>query len=367
MDPRPTILIVLPAKQLTLDADRKGCGGIYKAALSQVQALLSQGVHVTVLTASLPFAKEAGDLGAKTFFHPAWHSSILPLVSPACWQQARQILQDKPVAALHHSGRSWSWAKALFGRIPNVGVLHTGAIRRTRHFTYQLALSSANLRQLQADPANRKYKIRHIKNGLLTAVAVPQEAKPPAPPSAPLRLGYLGRVCHDKGMDILLRAAAILKHREIPVSLAIVGGEAGEYAELARQLAVDSFTKFQTWTDDPAAFYASIDIFCVPSRHEPFGLVVIEAMSRSLPVIASASDGPLDIIEDGVSGIIFPIDSPGELAKAVEHLFHNPAVRTRLGENAARRISNDFSPEAVGHSILSALKSLLPAETLLQP
>ncbi len=360
------ILIVLPAKQLTLDADPRGFGGIYKAALTQVQALKSAGATVVVLTASLPFAKQAEAEGAICFYHPRWHHSLFPMLSLKCWLQARRINQLAPAAALQHSGRSWPWAKAMFPRIPNVGILHTASLRRTRHFKYQMALSTANLQSLSSDPANSKYRFGLIKNGLfqkpeaqvLTAPESRREDAATAGPAA-LRLGYLGRVCHSKGIDILLQAAAILKRRGLPVTLKIVGESSGEFIDQATQLDVADLTSFDGWTDNPDAFYAEIDVFCLASRIEPFGLVVLEAMAMGLPVIASRCEGPRDIIEDGKSGILFDSENAQQLADAIERLHRNPELRRQLGDQSRRHVAEHYSPGTIGRSILTEIDTLL--------
>lgn len=359
--PAHSILVVLPAKQLRLDCDPRGFGGIYKAALSQVQALRSAGADVTVLTASKPFFEDARREGADCHFHPHWHSSFLPLLNPSCWLQAWRVRSRKPRAALHHSGRTWPWAKILLRGIPGIGILHTGSLRRTKHFRHQFALSSRTLAALEADPAHSGYVFRRIKNGLLGKGTPPAATRPDIPAfdeSRPLRLGHLGRVCHDKGIDILLRAVAALKHRGLAVTLRIVGEKPPEYLQLARNLGVSDIVSFQDWIDDPEQFYASIDVFCLASRSEPFGLVVLEAMSRGLPVIASACEGPSDIIVHGVSGLLFPPEDADGLADLIGSIHQEPALCHSLGDAARLRIAEEYSPEAVGASILHAIDSL---------
>ena len=360
-DPTHSILVVLPAKQLRLDCDPRGFGGIYKAALSQVQALRSAGVNVTVLTASKPFYEKASREGAHCYYHPHWHSSFLPLLNPVCWLQAWRVRQWKPSAALQHSGRTWPWAKILFNGISHIGILHTGSIRRTKYFRYQFALSTKTHAALESDPSNSCYVFRGIKNGLLDQKTPPAAACPKIDSFTahrPLRLGYLGRVCHDKGIDILLKAVSEVKQLGMAITLRIVGEESPEYLKLAKELGVHDIVSFQAWMDDPEEFYASIDVFCLASRNEPFGLVVLEAMSRGLPVIASDCAGPSDIIENGISGLLFPTEDTDRLTKLIAEIYSSPALCRSLGDKARLRIEEDYSPKAVGASILAAIDSL---------
>ena len=360
-DSTKTTLVVLPAKQLRLDCDPRGFGGIYKAALTQVEALISTGTRVSVLTASKPFFEEARHLGADCYFHPHWHSSILPLVNPRCWRQSWNVRRSRPIAALHHSGRTWPWAKILFCGIRNIGILHTGTTHRTKHFRYQFALSKSAHEALQVEPSNQKYIFRCIKNGLFTK-EVRQVATitdiPSFDETRPLRLGYLGRVCHDKGIDVLLKAVAIAKKRGLTVTLSITGENHPEYIALARDLGISEIVSFHEWTDDPDKFYSAIDTFCLASRIEPFGLVVLEAMGCGLPVLASNCDGPSEIIQHGKSGLLFPVEDSNSLAALIEQIYQRPSLCRFLGEGARQRIVDEYSPRAVGISILRAISSL---------
>ena len=59
---------------------------------------------------------------------------------------------------------------------------------------------------------------------------------------------------------------------------------------------------FPGWVDDKPAFFAGIDVFCLPSHHEPFGIVLIEAMAQAMPIVATDSEGPSEILRDGIDG-----------------------------------------------------------------
>jgi glycosyltransferase involved in cell wall biosynthesis len=78
--------------------------------------------------------------------------------------------------------------------------------------------------------------------------------------------------------------------------------------------------------------YAAADIFALPSRHEPFGIVVLEAWSAGKPVIASRVGGLRDLIVEGESGLFAIAGQPADMAARIEALIQSPALRTRLGE-----------------------------------
>jgi glycosyltransferase involved in cell wall biosynthesis len=118
---------------------------------------------------------------------------------------------------------------------------------------------------------------------------------------------------------------------------------------------------FPGWTNQPETFYAQTDIFCLPSRNEPFGLVLIEAMARGLPVVATQCNGPLDIVTPEHDGLLVPTgDLPG-LTTALRRLLTDAPLRQRLGSAARTKVAAQYSPEAVGRSLLAALAAFAPA------
>ena len=87
----------------------------------------------------------------------------------------------------------------------------------------------------------------------------------------------------------------------------------------------------------------SADLLVCPSIHEPLGNVVIEAWSAGLPVVATASDGPAGLIEDGVNGLLVPLpDRPGggppALARAIERLCADRGIARSAGRSRAPRL-----------------------------
>ena len=92
---------------------------------------------------------------------------------------------------------------------------------------------------------------------------------------------------------------------------------------------------------------ASLDVFCHTSiEPEPFGLVIIEAMAMKCPVIATRAGGPLEIVEDGVSGLLTqPGDAPA-LAEAISTLLADPARRRRFADAGRARVEQHYSLRA---------------------
>jgi glycosyltransferase involved in cell wall biosynthesis len=99
------------------------------------------------------------------------------------------------------------------------------------------------------------------------------------------------------------------------------------------------------WRDDVAEVLSTFSLFISPARSEPFGLAIVEAMASGLAVVATASEGAREIIEDGVTGRLVPVGDPLALAGAIEDLLDAPAECERLGRNARRAARERFSLE----------------------
>lgn len=109
------------------------------------------------------------------------------------------------------------------------------------------------------------------------------------------------------------------------------------------------FTGYRT---DVADIVNSLDLLIHSSiRPEPFGRVIIEGMSLRRPIIATNMGGPMEIIQNGISGLLIPPADPYELANAIEYLIKNPEERKKFGENAFQRVLKIFSFEEYGISL----------------
>ena len=151
---------------------------------------------------------------------------------------------------------------------------------------------------------------------------------------APLALA-LGRLHPNKGFELLLEALAAT--REITLWIAGDGPLRAHLERLATRLGITGRVRFLGWREDVPHLLAAADLLVCPSLYEPLGNVVIEAWSARLPVVATASDGPAGLIEDGKSGILVPLPGsrgggPQALATAIERVCADPTLRAKLGE-----------------------------------
>jgi glycosyltransferase involved in cell wall biosynthesis len=143
---------------------------------------------------------------------------------------------------------------------------------------------------------------------------------------------FVGRFYHRKRVDVLLRAAALLRANSIPFQLRIVGNGPCRAAlhSLARDLQLDDTV---VWLGDVsraqlAAEYNRSDVFCLSSVQEGFGIVLLEAMAAGKPVVAARAGA---IPEVAPHGILVDPDSAQALAAGIEQLYRSPGLRAELG------------------------------------
>ena len=113
------------------------------------------------------------------------------------------------------------------------------------------------------------------------------------------------------------------------------GSEQSLTASVVHDLGLDKVVEMVTWQPDVSPFLRELDIFIHPSRREPFGLAVVEAMAARLPVIAWREGGACEIVSDGVTGLLVEPEDHAALADALIRLARNGDERRMFGDAAA--------------------------------
>jgi glycosyltransferase involved in cell wall biosynthesis len=189
---------------------------------------------------------------------------------------------------------------------------------------------------------------------------------PPGPPpllesgARPPVIGTLGRFVDKKGFADLIEALALLRDQGLPFS-ATIGGSGPQEPALRAQierLGLSARVSLPGWIVDKAAFFAAIDVFCVPSRHEPFGIVVLEGMAYGRPSVVCDAEGPREIVTDGVDGLIAPRNDPAALAAALARLLGDPALRQRLAQVARETVRTRFEQSVIGARLSAVLQGV---------
>ena len=164
-------------------------------------------------------------------------------------------------------------------------------------------------------------------------------------------IGTIARLTDQKGIDVLLRAAA-----DVPDASFVLIGDGPDRAALetlAADLGVAERVEFAGWSEDARADLARFDVFALPSRYEGLPLAIIDAMLAGLPTVATRVGSIPEAIEDGVQGLLVPPDDPAALAEALRRVAADPSLRERLGAAAREEAAARFTAEAMAREYRS--------------
>lgn len=184
-------------------------------------------------------------------------------------------------------------------------------------------------------------------------------------PSRPVIL-FASKLQPRKHCDHLIAAYAKLAsaHGVEPVPYLLIAGDGEERASLEAQAAATGlagirFLGFRNQSELPA-FFSLASVFVLPSRHEPWGLIVNEAMNAATPCIVTDDVGcGLDLIADGVNGCIYPVGDVDALAAALRRILASPETAQSMGARAFDRIQSwGFEQDIRG--LRAALASICP-------
>jgi glycosyltransferase involved in cell wall biosynthesis len=173
-----------------------------------------------------------------------------------------------------------------------------------------------------------------------------------------------GRLAPAKGFEDLIKAMDHVVQLFPTAHLRIAGaGSLGQRLRAkVRQMGLDRAIIFLGHIGERTEMvelYRHATIFAHAAHYEGLPTVLLEAMACGKAVVSTAVSGALDVIEDGVNGLLVPVGSPERLASAVCHLLSDAQLRARLGRAARRTVETRFSWEAVGSNYLHSYQALL--------
>jgi glycosyltransferase involved in cell wall biosynthesis len=181
------------------------------------------------------------------------------------------------------------------------------------------------------------------------------------------RIGLVGRICSWKGQHIFLQAAATV-HKSFPdVRFDVIGaplfGEEKyeeELRQLSSELSLDQVVTFSGFVIDVPRSVAELEIVVHASTiGEPFGLVIIEAMAQGKPVVATRGGGVPEIVIDGETGLLVPMNDAQAMAEAIVSLLRDPPLAKQMGKRGRSRVETTFTIEQTADKIESIYHQLL--------
>lgn len=272
----------------------------------------------------------------------------------ALYRLKRLIRREKPDCILMHSYRAAYLLKKIKTSAKKVAVCHVKSHYNLGADAY-IAISQAMAEDI-IQSGHSPSSVYIIPNMLPQTQIQPYKA--PQPKQSPV-IGVCSRLAHNKGVDVFIRALARLKNKGIAFHGLIAGdGQAQEEIDtLIENHRLNQDVTRLGWIHDKHSFYESIDIFCLPSREEAFGLVVLEAMAESKPMVLSALSGPKEIIGTSECALFASPGDDASLAEALEKLIHQPSLQKSLSLKAHQRVLA-YTAETIGPRLNQALHNI---------
>ncbi|MEH0470387.1 glycosyltransferase [Streptomyces sp. B21-097] len=352
-------------------------GGVARVVTDLARAQLAAGLHVTVACPAGRFAGDLRSLGADVR-HWAAARSPGPSLPGEVRRLARLLDEVRPDLVHAHSAKAGLAGRlALRGRIPTVFQPHAWSFEAVGGATAALALRWERFgarwaeRLVCVSEAERATGVRARIAGRWSVIpnGIDPERFHPAPvdtvraallpgldAAAPLVV-CVGRLCRQKGQDVLLRAWDAVTRRTPGARLVLVGD--GPDAERLRRGAPDSVL-FAGAAADVVPWYQAADLVVLPSRWEGMALAPLEALACGRPVVLTDVDGARESLPDALaSRCLVPADDPAALADAVTALLLDPLLRESLGHQGRRHVLATHDVRHMAEAVAGVYRELL--------
>ena len=339
-------------------------GGVEQVFLDYCKVLQDLNHEVVaIVKPDAPYAYLAAELGVKLERIKNKFGYYDPL---AIKKIATVLKQNDCDVVFAHAGRAMVLARKAIKKIKNktvflISINHSNNVKRSIGADIVLSVNKEILYKT-IDAGQRPERSFVISNAIdVSDVELPAQRY--LSRKKKITIGALGRFDDTKGFDLLIEALKIANKKskkEILLKLAGSGVEENNLRQLVADLKLADKVEFCGWIADKKKFFSEIDIFCIPSRTETFGIVILEAMKYGKPIISSNSDGAKEILRNEVDALI--VDGKDDrqvvqkIAEAILNLSQDSTLANSLVKSAFARLQNNFSFEM----LKKCLQEILP-------
>ncbi|MGX6960015.1 MAG: glycosyltransferase family 4 protein [Rickettsia endosymbiont of Pentastiridius leporinus] len=265
------------------------------------------------------------------------------------------IYKTKPDIIIAHGNRAINFSKlAKLRNIKLLGIAHNYSLKGLLKCDYVIALTY-HMKEFLLKNNFAESQIFILPNMINISKKFTLK-----PYKKPIVIGVLARFVAKKGIDVFIKAIKILqdKNYEIQVVIGGSGEEKESLVSLINNLNLQNKISFIGWVKDKDKFFEQIDIFCLPSLHEPFGIIVLEAMEAGLPIVSTDTEGPAEILRDMQDGLICRVGSAEDLAEKIAYLLDNPTKAEEFSKNAYLRLQQNYDIKVVAKKLLQYLQKI---------
>lgn len=331
----------------------RGLGGIEQVFVDYADALRMEGHDVLCVTH--PAAAIIQQLESKALpYYAVRNMGEWDFMAKG---KLKSLLNDNGIeVAIAHGNRAISLLSPATDDIcPLIGVAHNYNIKRFADIDAACGITK--------DITGKLREVRGHDRQLFTvpnmiSMDTMQQFRPRSRQQPPV-IGAIGRFVQKKGFDKLIYSLGILRQRGIPFKAVIAGdGEEREALEaLIEKHHLRGIVTFPGWIEDKQAFYDSIDIFCLPSLHEPFGIVLLEAMRARVPIVTTRSEGPSEIVTHQQDAMIASVADSDQMADILDIMLHDQKLCATLARGAFHTVKERYTMQAVAPKISAMIKA----------
>lgn len=321
-----------------LYSDRKG--GLERAFINTTKAMLELGHQVELL---LP--REAVFLDELNVTLPHHDFKSAGYYSPSSWLRYHCLLRKlaPDLIVTHNSRSTYILGRASCGlSIPHLAFSHSYKTPRFKSADHLVVLTD-DMKQHFVSSGRPSKTISVFPNVIENIPELPSYTE--RLNASPIRLGFIGRLNEEKGLEDLLQAMALLTNRcSLELYVAGSGPDRQAIEGLADELGIIENIHFAGWVENIAEWLSEIDLAVLPSRYEPFGIVVLEAAAYGCPVISTSVAGPASQISHGIDGWLAKPASPACLAEVIQQVVSTPEHWSGVRKAAYQR-AHDYLME----------------------
>ena len=359
-------------------------GGAGNASSHIARELAAQGHEVSVLTSAFRnLAREELSEGVHIIRIPTLRGEVdrsnaleqlIFMINLSVWGFFWRLrLQPEAILAFFGAPSgvaAWLWNG--LGKVPYVVLLRGGDVPGFRPYDFRTLhrLLGPLLRRVWCGAAAVVANSQGLKDlGAAFEPDVPIRVIPngvsPLEPEGqrewnPARLLFVGRLVHQKGLDVLLEALAGLKELDWDLTLVGDGPRRDWLEERAQALGLGERVHFRGWLkrrELPPA-YGGANFFVYPSRHEGMPNALLEAMSAGLPALATRIAGNEELVEEGVTGYLVPSEDVAALRERLAQLIDDAQMRQQMGAAGQRKAQSEYTWAAVGQAYAALLEQI---------
>lgn len=264
------------------------------------------------------------------------------------------IKKHKPDLIIAHSTRAYVLCRLATKSIPIIAVCHNHNFKHLLSSKYFIAITSRMREELSENGRKNIF--------ILPNMITLDKKNKYIPPKfgKTINIGFIGSLIPMKGVDLLIDAAYSIIKNNIDIKLHIAGdGEDLESLKLqAKKLNIFDRINFLGWVkgSSKTKFFNTIDILCVPSRHEPFGIVLLEGMKYSKPLVTTKTHGAMEVAQD--VAVICECDDVESLSQGLMQVITQPKLAATLSKKGYLEVQK-YSVEKVSKKLHDIVDKVL--------